>query len=322
MRAVGQSLPPSAAIRRCTLAWLFQMPVFRSVLVLVSPDIESPTMVEYAAALARVLDPDHMRWLYISPTVSTASAEEAAATRLLALAPDPLSRWYHDGRLGVSVRRGNPLETTLATIEETSADLVLVPGEPLHAGRRVVARRLAMHAPCSVWMVPRSTPASLKPVLVPVDFSPRAADALRVGAAIAARAGENMCRALHVRLDSSRAAPEEYDEADAFGREHEAFALFVARIDLHDVEAVPLFEEGSDVARAIVRVGTEQGGGAIVMGTRGRTRASALLLGSETEHVLLSSPISVLAVKHFGAGLRLREALADLRVSQRGTTFS
>lgn len=304
--------------RRCTLAGRFSMPVFRSVLVLLSPDVESPTMVEHAAALARSLDPERMQWLYVSTTVSTSAAEEAVATRLRAMVPEPLSRWYHDGRLGISVRRGDPLDTTLATIDTAGADLVLVPGEPPHAGRRVVARRLAMHAPCSVWMVPRATPASLAPVLVPVDFSPRAGDALKVGAAIAACAGETTCRVLHVRFDASRAAPNAHDEADVMGRERDALALFVARIDLHDVEAVPLFEEGHDVARAIVRVGAEQGGGVIVMGTRGRTRASALLLGSETEHVLLSSSIPVLAVKHFGAGLRFREALTDPRVSRRG----
>lgn len=299
------------------------MPVFRSVLVLTSPDVESATMVDHAAEVARSLDPERMQWLHVAPTVSTSAAEEAAAARLLTMAPDPLSRWYQEGRLGVSVRRGDTLDTTLATIGATGADLVLVPGEPPHAGRRAVARRLAMYSPCSVWMVPRSTPARLRPVLVPVDFSQRAGDALRIGAAIAACAGETTCRVLHVRFDSSRATPDGHDEADVMVREHEAFALFVARIDLGDVEAAPLFEEGHDVARAIVRVGAEQGGGVIVMGTRGRTRASALLLGSETEHVLLSSAISVLAVKHFGAELRLREALTDPRVSRRGTpTFS
>jgi nucleotide-binding universal stress UspA family protein len=299
------------------------MPLFRSVLVLTSPDIESRTMVEHAAAIARSLAPDRMQLLHVAPAVSTSAAEEAVVARLMAIAPDPLGRWHQDGRLCTSVPRGHPLDATLGAIEAADADLVLVPGESLNAGRRVVARRLAMYAPCSVWMVPHSTPPSLRPVLVPVDFSPRAGDALRVGAALAACAGDTTCRALHVRFDPSRATPDEHDETDVMGREHEAFALFVARIDLGDVEAVPLFEEGHDVARAITRVGAEQGGGVIVMGTRGRTRASALLLGSETEHVLLSSTISVLAVKHFGAGLRLREALTDPRVSHRGTpTFS
>lgn len=299
------------------------MPIFRSVLALTSPDVESPTMVEHAAAVARSLDPEHMQLLHVAATVSTSAAEEAAATRLLTMAPEPLSQWHQDGRLGVSVLRGEPLDTTLATIKAIGADLVLVPGEPPLAGRRVVARRLAMYAPCSVWMVPRSASASLKPVLVPVDFSPRAGEALRVGAAIAARTGDTTCRTLHVRFDSSRATSDELDDEELLGREHAAFALFVARIDLHGVEALPLFEEGHDVARTIVRVGAEQGGGVIVMGTRGRTRASALLLGSETEHVLLSSTIPVLAVKHFGTGLRLREALADPRVSERATpTFS
>lgn len=50
------------------------------------------------------------------------------------------------------------------------------------------------------------------------------------------------------------------------------------------------------------------------MGTRGRSRSSAVLLGSETEQVMMDTSVPVLAVKHRGAQLRLRQALADQRL--------
>jgi hypothetical protein len=42
------------------------------------------------------------------------------------------------------------------------------------------------------------------------------------------------------------------------------------------------------------------------------------VLGSETDHVLMASPVPVLAVKHFGTRLRLLDALFDRRRRDRG----
>ena len=54
------------------------------------------------------------------------------------------------------------------------------------------------------------------------------------------------------------------------------------------------------------------------MGTRGRSRSAALLLGSETEHVMRETTLPVIAVKHFGARLRFLEALLARRLRPRG----
>ena len=42
-----------------------------------------------------------------------------------------------------------------------------------------------------------------------------------------------------------------------------------------------------------------------------------MLLGSETEQALMGATVPVLAVKHFGARLRLFQALRDHRVQRR-----
>jgi len=279
-------------------------------------------MIEQAAMVARVLEPDQLCLLQASPAISTADDEVGAATWLLREAPEPLPDWHRNGRLHIAVRHGDPLDTILAVARAMGADLLMVPGEAPHVGRRALARRLAMHAPGSVWMVPAGQPVTLARVLVPVDFSARAGKALHVATAIAAAAQESTCLAVHVRLGASFSDPDQYDELLA-GREREAFGLLLARVDLHNVDVVPRVEEGRDVAQTILRVAAEHGSGLIVMGTRGRTRASALLLGSETEHVLLASPVPVLAVKLFGAELRVREALRDPRIRHReGPAFT
>ena len=144
----------------------------------------------------------------------------------------------------------------------------------------------------------------------PVDFSPRAADALSVATAVAATVGLDELHALHVRFNPAAVTFDEYEEIE-LANEHEAFALFVAPIDLNGIHVKPIFEESAEVAATVRRVAEETGTDLIVMGTRGRSAASAVLLGSETEQVIVESRIPVLAVKHFGARRRLLEVLLD-----------
>ena len=71
------------------------------------------------------------------------------------------------------------------------------------------------------------------------------------------------------------------------------------------------------MARAILRVAESYRADLVVMGTRGRTRAAAMLIGSETEHTLQESGGPVLAVKRLGSHLRFVEALLDPRFRHR-----
>ncbi|MFO7448175.1 MAG: hypothetical protein R6W90_17585, partial [Ignavibacteriaceae bacterium] len=159
------------------------------------------------------------------PAGGSATDEDATRASDLALLEPRLRAMHDEGRLGIALRRGNALDAVLADVATQRADLLLVGSRNAEAGRRVLERRLAMTAPCSVWVVPERAPVSLARILVPVDFSGRSGDALAVATAIAAAAGSASCHAVHVRFDPSRALPEDGDHI-AVGREREAFAIF------------------------------------------------------------------------------------------------
>jgi nucleotide-binding universal stress UspA family protein len=223
------------------------------------------------------------------------------------------------GRLALRVRVSPPLDVYLQDAVALRADLVLVGAGDT---RRTLARRLAMKAPCSVWMVPGGAEARISSLLAPVDFSPRSADALGVAVKIAGAAGLERCHVLHTRFDPATAGYEEYEET-ANLEAHESLHLFLARIDGEGTNLEPILIESADVGNSILRVAADLRSSLIVMGTRGRSRAASVILGSETEHVLTASPVPVLAVKHFGAGLRLIDAFLDRRVrTQRVEKFT
>lgn len=215
---------------------------------------------------------------------------------------------------GISFR-----ETRAAAVldQVSETDLVLV-GAPddERRGRRWIAE-LAMGAPCSIWMAPTSAPPRLSRLLVAVDLSDRSAEALSVAAQMAQTASAESCRALHVRADAHRLS---FDEADpvASARVERSLATFIARVDEQGVDVEAVVVESANIPGAIVRAADEHASDLIVMSTRGRTRAAALLLPSTCREVLLTSAVPVLALKCHGARLGALAALRDPRLRARG----
>jgi nucleotide-binding universal stress UspA family protein len=200
---------------------------------------------------------------------------------------------------------------------ERECGLILLGHRAERSGRRSFARRLAMKAPCSVWMAPQGSPPEVRRMLVPVDLSPRSADALEQATAAAVALGLERVDALHVYFNESTSPKDEaYDEA-LLEEESDRFWSFAARVDLHNIDVEPHFVQSPNVAHTICRFAGEQKVDLIVMGTRGRSRSAAALLGSETEETIIETRIPVLAVKHFGASLSLLKALLDDRFRER-----
>lgn len=290
---------------------------YRNILVALACDESDRSLLAHAAALARVWADAAFQLVHVLPAPPSSPRQaDDARTRLLASLPADLIA-AAAGRTTCAVEHGDRLDTLLRFAVAEKVDLILLGHRRESRGRRSTARRLAMKAPCSIWLVPEGAPATLSRILAPIDFSPRAADALQVATAVAETAGLDELDALHVRFNAASVTFDEYADIE-MTNEHEAFALFVAPIDLHGIWVKPIFEEGSEVAATVLRIAEERGCDLIVMGTRGRSAASAVLLGSETEQVIVASPVPVLAVKHFGSHRRFLEVLLDPRVRGRG----
>lgn len=215
-----------------------------------------------------------------------------------------------DVKTSVHVRQGARIDALIAFIAEHESDLILLGHRKMRSGRRSLARRLAMVAPCSVWMVPEGAPARISRVLAPIDFSDHSAASLSMATRIAQLRGLTECLAVHVFFDPSTIRYDEHVE-EVRGTEQEAFDRFIETVDCHGVQVTPLFEESANVAHGILRTAERSAADLIVMSTRGRSRASAILLGSVTSQVLMESQVPTLAVKQFGAQLDVLHALFD-----------
>jgi len=305
--------PPQAESAAPTIA--APVPGERIMVALSHPEADR-NLVEYAAMVARLGAAREIRFGRLVPSATdrdmddSRRALEAVVRRLMTHVPSTLPVAYDV--------LGRPLMDQLLTqLVDKQVDLLLVADQRDPADRKAFARRLAMKAPSSVWLVPDGAAPAIGRILVPIDFSGPCADSLRVATAIARRAGNPECLALHVYFNEAAVTYEEYDQVIR-GHEHEAFERFVSPIDTQGVKVTPLFEEGANVAHAITRVAQRHGADLIVMATRGRSRSASILLGSVTEEMIVQAPVPLLALKHYGARLGVLQAILGREFWHRG----
>jgi nucleotide-binding universal stress UspA family protein len=280
-------------------------------------------LIRYAAMIARLGTANEIHFVHVQPsqTAFSVSADvpthdslrnelEQTVRQHFEEAPDAVAKFYH-------VLREPLLDTFLEFASEKSIDLILLGHQRSHNVRRSLARRLAMKAPCSVWMVPEDTPDRVQQILVPIDYSEHSADALSVATALAHGFGLSQCLALHVYFNDATTTFEEYGNI-LHDQDERTFQRFVAPLDTHGVRVIPLMEEGAIVSHVVDRVAGREEVDLIVINTRGRSQSSAILLGSVAEQILLESHIPVLVVKHFGARMTVLQALLDKAFQHKG----
>jgi SulP family sulfate permease len=289
------------------------MKLFERVLVAVKDVDQDVDLLRYSRIIRDLSDDVELYFVHVLGWSSQARFKEGPATHAQTLRTLEEKVALHcgaDSAVRCLVLHGNVVDRLLESAAELAADLILVGHGSEHSGRRSLARRLAMQAPCSVWMRPQNSGTHVRRVLAAIDYSEPSAYALSIASHIARRAGSAECLALHVYLNEGSTGAEEYRASDR-AREREAFERFAAPLDTAAIDLQPLLEEGASVAHAVDRLAQSQSVDLVVMGSRGQSRSASVLLGSESEHVLMESKIPVLIAKRRGERIGLLRALLD-----------
>lgn len=278
---------------------------FQQLLVGLANQPADEELLHYAAAIVRLGTVRAVHCVHVLPG-------QGPSDRALEQVRTRVQRHFPPGEARVAVScavlEGPVEDQLLAMALERKADLVVVGHGQGRSGRKSLARRLAMKAPCSVWMVPAGSRPVLQRILVPVDFSEPSADALAVAAELVRLQGSGELLSLHVYFNDAVATFADYVET-LRSREEEILRAFDDRFaDLgHPIR--PLVEQGAHVAHVITRTAEQHDVDLLILSTRGRSRSAAVLLGSVTEDVIVETHLPLLVVKHFGAQLCLLQAL-------------
>jgi len=240
------------------------------------------------------------------------------AAELISVKDAPIVE-YHAG--DSEHHRRHTLDNLLQEARKNATDLLVVGGRT-----HLTAARAAMVGSCSVLMVPDGTELGLGRVLAPVDFSEQSAQSLQVAAELARRnGGELICLVVETEEEPWHSLRDEASEHAAKLAHLQRFVTAtigpgpgvrclaepldrsgaVSEIGLFLAHSI----EGADVASTIEKVAAREAVELVVVGTRGRTRSAAVLLGSVAEKVMQFAQRPVLAVKSHEDNLGLLDVL-------------
>lgn len=231
------------------------------------------------------------------------------STSLIGRAEDLLSEisaeFDPDGRVKayLAVSSGSVLEEIIAASE--SADILVLGAHGWNPLRDIIlgttADRLLRKGNRPILIVKRTALEPYRRVIVPVDFTPRSAIALKAAIRIAPNAEVNIVHAYDVPLERAlwlADVPEEKINDyrnEARQKALDNVVILCKEFGLEQKRMHHYLETG-DAASVILRREVSSGADLIVVGRHRRTYTEELFLGSVTRHVLSGAKCDVLVI--------------------------
>lgn len=216
----------------------------------------------------------------------------------------------------VIIRTGNDSREILGAIDDTQADLVIL-GRKKDA-ESVLSARISRRAPCNFLVIPEDYIIKLDKVIVPIDFSDHSILAFKHTVQLTKGLGTKIYLQHVYNVPSSyRYSGQSYDDFAKVIKRHADNDLnnIIKSVDVEDQEIHKILTKSdtSNVMGIILENAHKEGINLIIMGARGRTTASALLIGSKAERMVkINEEIPLLVVRRRGGIAGVIETLSGL----------
>jgi nucleotide-binding universal stress UspA family protein len=276
----------------------------------------SDEALQFAAALGRAFAPESILCVHVAGRGGVQyepNPELPDFTKLVEqrFGPELMTRTR------VAVHEGEGVAEILRSARDESLDLIVVgrrlPSDEMSVGSTFT--RLARKSPCSVLVAPVYARPHLSRILVPVDGSEHSKSAVETAVAMARRIGAPQAQLVLQQVYTLgygyQYTGDDFHEA---GRKletvtREKLRKLAAETVPSDMKADTVCICSEQPARAITDLSVAMKMDLIVVGSRGLSSTAAALLGSNTERILMASPIPVLIVKRKGETAKLLAAL-------------
>lgn len=223
----------------------------------------------------------------------------------------------HDIAHDVIVQEGPPLETFLRLSKIKNADLVILGRKKSLKGSGLLSGHIVRKSPASILFVTETFNPEIKKVLVPIDFSKHSVLSLHLARQMQEQA-EVSVRFTHlfqvpIGFYKTGKSYEEFAEIMKGHAENDMKRFLEENHVEEDYSCEYILSDDQPKAALINAYAHDAGMDLILIGSRGRTPSSALLLGSIVEKVLLlDANIPILVVKDRGENMGFFEALQKL----------
>ncbi|MDQ3536989.1 MAG: universal stress protein, partial [Bacteroidota bacterium] len=204
---------------------------------------------------------------------------------------------------------GDTNETILKAVKNQNADLVIMGRKQSLKGSDGLPKKIVNRSECSVLLIPEAPYRKITNILVPVDFSQFSAVAIKLSLTILGQSGKVNCQHVYFVPSGYHKTGKDYNE---FAKVMEINAIkdtkeFIKKYKLpkERLEFTYTLDENRDPADKIIGYGKRINTELILMGSKGRTEAASILLGSVAENVVNCNdffPLLVLKKKNENLG--------------------
>jgi nucleotide-binding universal stress UspA family protein len=234
---------------------------------------------------------------------------------------ESLSKWFDpvpNCKVEVIAQAGVITEEVIKCAKIKRVDLIVLGRKKELDGSGLHSKKVARTSSASVVFVPENPPLALEKIMVPIDYSKYSQMAFELSADIQKQTGSKIL-SNHVYK-----VPTGYYKA---GKTYEEFAdimldntkkeskIFFAKLGLEGVDFDFTYALDDDIhpADKIYKCAAEEKVDLIMLGSKGRSTAAAMLIGSVAEKLLLeSADIPIFLVKKGNENVSLIEALLRL----------
>jgi nucleotide-binding universal stress UspA family protein len=301
---------------------------YKNIVVCLNLSHVDPTVIRYAGLLTRTAKSERACFLHV---VSRSALPESFLKEYPQLAPavddmmqqrldDEIARHF-EGFAGTArtaeILQGDKLKTLLARIRDDAVDLVILGRKREQSGHDSLEKQLTRKAPCSVLIVPEGAEPAITRILCAIDFSDFSVNALDKALLYCRNIGIPSLTVAHY-YDLPSGYSKLGLSAAQFAAQlephlHREFDACVARVDTSGVAIDRIIRRAGDVPKAIQEDAAALNADLIVLGSRGRSAAASVFLGTMPEKLIWTTQTPMLVVKEKGEGVGLLRLIFDER---------
>ncbi|MTI31482.1 universal stress protein [Xanthovirga aplysinae] len=286
-------------------------------------------LIRYSAMIARMMKSEEVYFMHIAKNLEVPEPILEKFPKLNTPVDENLAQELdlHIHRLigkdisfdiKIEVKEGDPAEQILHWSRIKDIDLIIVGRKDSQKGAGILMQKLTKKANSSVMVVPEGASFSISKILTPVDFSKHSTMALEQSIEIAKNTGAAIvCQNIYMVPWGYHSTGKSFEEFAAIMKGHAENHMqkFLKPFDLDGLKVHKLYtlDEENDPSVKIFQISEKLGIDLAVLGSKGRTNAAAILLGSVAEKVTVREyKTPVLIVKKKGETLGFLEALLNL----------
>lgn len=267
----------------------------KKLLVCIDMSAFDDTLIAYAAMFAKTIKAERIYFIHVVRSLEipeklkeefpemTTPLDESLINKIKPKIEKHISE--DDISYQIGIKEGNVTENILKWSKIKQVDLILMGRKQKSQGSGVNPTRIANISLCSVLIVPKSPPLSIKNIFAPIDFSLYSKRAISRSLTIRASESDKIFLQNVYRVPSGyHYTGKTYQEFANIMEENAKndFKIFLKKYDLNaqDFEFSAIMGENDDPADLIFQEAKKVNSELIIIGSRGRTTAASLLLGS------------------------------------------